>query len=134
MRTSWPGAWWSVGWFVSGVPDVPGGQDRRGELERENAELRRRLARLERVISRNSGMPPSTDDLPGRMPPARPARMGAGIGQRGQRKGTPGSGCRGRRCRMSGWPIVRRGSAWGVAAMWGGRSWWGWQIDIALSK
>jgi transposase len=35
-------------------------------------ELARRVARLERLISRNSGnssFPPSADDLPGRTPP-----------------------------------------------------------------
>ena len=35
-------------------------------------ELEERVARLERLISRNSGnssMPPSSDDLPGRKPP-----------------------------------------------------------------
>ena len=41
------------------------------------AELRERVARLERLVSRNSGnssMPPSTDDLPGKKPPERRAR------------------------------------------------------------
>lgn len=38
-----------------------------GELEAENAELGKRLERLERLVSRNSGnssMPPSADDAP----------------------------------------------------------------------
>jgi hypothetical protein len=38
-------------------------------LKTQNAELAERVARLERLISRNSGnspVPPSTDDLPGR--------------------------------------------------------------------
>ncbi len=38
------------------------------------AELEERIARLERLISRNSGnssMPPSADDLPGKKPPER---------------------------------------------------------------
>ena len=43
-------------------------RDRRvAQLEAENAELARRVARLERLISRNSGnssMPPSADDQP----------------------------------------------------------------------
>jgi transposase len=40
-------------------------------LQAENARLRERLDRLERLLSRNSGnssMPPSMDDLPGRAP------------------------------------------------------------------
>ena len=42
------------------------------ELKAGNGELEERVARLERLISRNSGnssMPPSTDDLPGKKPP-----------------------------------------------------------------
>ena len=45
------------------------------------AELEERVARLERLISRNSGnssMPPSTDDLPGKKPPGRKPRRGGG--------------------------------------------------------
>src|SRR5512142_1801338 len=41
------------------------------------AELEDRVARLERLMSRNSGnssMPPSADDLPGRRPPERRQR------------------------------------------------------------
>ena len=41
--------------------------------------LGERVARLERLISRNSGnssMPPSTDDLPGKKPPERRAAAG----------------------------------------------------------
>ena len=47
------------------------------DLKTRNAELAERVARLERLISRNSGnssMPPSTDDLPGKKPPERTAR------------------------------------------------------------
>jgi uncharacterized coiled-coil protein SlyX len=47
------------------------------QLREQNAELVARVARLERLISRNSGnssMPPSADDLPGRTPPAKPKR------------------------------------------------------------
>ncbi|MGN1286849.1 MAG: aromatic-ring-hydroxylating dioxygenase subunit beta, partial [Bradyrhizobium sp.] len=43
--------------------------------------LEERIARLERLISRNSGnssMPPSADDLPGKKPPERRPRRGAG--------------------------------------------------------
>jgi transposase len=52
----------------------------------------KRIAALERQLGRNSGnssMPPSTDDLPGRTPPARRAGKG---GKRGKRPGAPGSG------------------------------------------
>jgi len=63
-------------------------------LEAENAELVRRVARLERLLSRNSGnssMPPSGDDLPGRkLPQARP-RRGAGTRKPGKQPGAPGS-------------------------------------------
>src|SRR6266511_3858868 len=60
-------------------------------LRAENAELR---VRLERLVSRNSGnssMPPSTDDLPGRTPPAGQPRAGAGgKRKRGKQPGAPG--------------------------------------------
>ena len=65
------------------------------QLEAENAELARRVARLERLISRNSGnssMPPSGDDLPGRTPPGgKPRRSGAGKRKPGKQPGMPGS-------------------------------------------
>ncbi len=58
-------------------------------LREENAELARRVARLERIISRNSGnssMPPSSDDvLPGRQPPDS-GRRGGGAARRGRGK------------------------------------------------
>jgi hypothetical protein len=59
-------------------------------------ELRARVERLERLVSRNSGnssFPPSLDDQPGRRPPARKARARRGDGQRGPGKqpGAPGS-------------------------------------------
>jgi hypothetical protein len=49
------------------------------DLRARNEQLEERIARLERLISRNSGnssMPPSTDDLPGKKPPER--RTGQG--------------------------------------------------------
>jgi hypothetical protein len=60
---------------------VLAGRDGRiAQLEAENADLARRVARLERLISRNSGnssFPPSADDLPGRTPPrGKPPRGG----------------------------------------------------------
>jgi len=57
------------------------------------AALEERVARLERLISRNSGnssMPPSTDDLPGRKPPERRPRRGGGR-KPGKRPGSPGA-------------------------------------------
>lgn len=64
-------------------------------LRAENAELRTRVDRLERLLSRNSGnssMPPSADDLPGRTPPGDPPRRGpAGKRQRGKQPGAPGA-------------------------------------------
>ena len=62
-------------------------------LKTQNAELAERVARLERLISRNSGnssMPPSTDDLPGKKPPEREARRGGGR-KPGKQPGAPGA-------------------------------------------
>ncbi len=64
------------------------------QLEAENAELARRVARLERLISRNSGnssMPPSGDDLPGHTPPRGKPRRGTGKRKPGKQPGAPGS-------------------------------------------
>ncbi len=64
-------------------------------LREENAELARRMARLERIISRDSGnssMPPSSDDvLPGRRVPKR-RRPGGGAARRrrGKQPGAEG--------------------------------------------
>ncbi len=64
-------------------------------LRADNSELRARLDRLERLLSRNSSnssMPPSTDDLPGRTPPAdRPTDNGAVKRGRGKQPGAPGA-------------------------------------------
>jgi transposase len=57
------------------------------ELRAEVAELRRRLGRN----SRNSSMPPSADDLPGRQPPGRERRQGGTGRKRGKQPGTPGA-------------------------------------------
>ena len=62
-------------------------------LKTQNAELAERVARLERLISRNSGnssMPPSTDDLPGKKPPERKAGQGGGR-KPGKQPGAPGA-------------------------------------------
>ena len=62
----------------------------------EVAELRARVARLERALSRNSGnssMPPSGDDQPGRKPPRRERRAAerAAARKRGRQPGAPGT-------------------------------------------
>ena len=61
-------------------------------LRAQNADLRGRLARVERLLSRNSGnssLPPSTDDLPGKtQPKPKPAKK-TGRG-RGKQHGAPG--------------------------------------------
>jgi transposase len=66
------------------------------DLEAQNADLRERVTRLERLISRNSGnssMPPSSDDQPGKAPPAAKPRPGRGGGRRkpGKQPGAPGA-------------------------------------------
>ena len=64
----------------------------------ETAELRARVARLERALSRNSGnssMPPSGDDAPGRKPPRKERRAAQREAERkrkrGKQPGAPGS-------------------------------------------
>ncbi len=57
------------------------------------ADLEKRLARVERLLSRNSGnsgMPPGTDDLPGKTPPAPEPRRGGGR-KPGKQRGAPGA-------------------------------------------
>jgi transposase len=68
------------------------------ERAEETAELRARVARLERALSRNSGnssMPPSGDDLPGRAPPRKQRRAAQRDAEkkrkRGKQPGAPGS-------------------------------------------
>jgi transposase len=65
------------------------------ELEEANKELAAKLARLEHLLSRNSGnssMPPSRDDDPGRSAP-KPKRAGGGGSKksRGKQPGAPGA-------------------------------------------
>jgi hypothetical protein len=63
-------------------------------LRAENAELARRVARLERIVFRNSGnssMPPSRDEvLPGRRAPRRRRHSGAARRSRGKQPGAEG--------------------------------------------
>jgi hypothetical protein len=57
-------------------------------------DLREQVARLERLISRNSGnssMPPGTDDLPGKKPPEGQARRSGGGRKPGKQPGAPGA-------------------------------------------
>ena len=57
------------------------------------ADLEKRLARVERLLSRNSGnsgMPPGTDDLPGKTPPEPEPRRGGGR-RPGKQRGAPGA-------------------------------------------
>ncbi len=61
------------------------------------AELREKMARLERLVSRNSGnssLPPSSDDGPGRTRPSRQQRRAAerSARKRGKQPGAPGAG------------------------------------------
>jgi transposase len=58
------------------------------------ADLQEKVARLERLISRNSGnssMPPSSDDLPGRKSPQRRAGGGGNRRKPGKQPGAPGA-------------------------------------------
>lgn len=66
---------------------------RNSELSAQVAALEERLARLERLVSRNSGnssMPPSADDLPGRKAPGQRKRGGTGK-RPGKQPGAPGA-------------------------------------------
>lgn len=58
------------------------------------ADLQDKVARLERLISRDSGnssMPPSADDLPGHTPPQRKSRGGGSKRKPGRQPGAPGA-------------------------------------------
>jgi transposase len=73
------------------------------ELEQANQLMAVKLARLERLVTRNSGnsgMPPSKDDDPGRKPPRERPGPGDGGGdrRRGKRKGAPGASLAWSRC------------------------------------
>ncbi|MGH3260277.1 MAG: IS66 family transposase [Streptosporangiaceae bacterium] len=64
------------------------------ELRAQNAELAEKMARLERLISRNSGnssMPPSSDDRPGKKPPRPRQRQGGRKRKPGKQPGAPGA-------------------------------------------
>lgn len=64
--------------------------ERTAALEQVNGELAGRVARLEQLLSRNSGdssFPPSVGDQPGRSAPDKPA----GKRKPGRQRGTPGA-------------------------------------------
>ncbi len=64
------------------------------ELMEANEVLAGKLARLEHLLSRNSGnssMPPSKDDDPGRTPPPPKRRAGGAKRSKGKQPGAPGS-------------------------------------------
>ncbi|WP_219420411.1 DUF6444 domain-containing protein [Pseudonocardia nigra] len=65
------------------------------DLVEANERLVAKLARLEHLLSRNSGnssMPPSKDDDPGRTPPEMPKRRAGGTKRRrGKQPGAPGA-------------------------------------------
>jgi transposase len=64
------------------------------DLRTRNGELEGRVARLERLISRNSAnssMPPSADDLPGKKPPQGKPGRGGGKRKPGKQPGAPGA-------------------------------------------
>ena len=64
---------------------------RNAELEARVTDLEERLARLERTVPRNSGMPPSADDLPGKTPPEPKPKRGGGKRGQGKQPGAPGA-------------------------------------------
>jgi len=69
-------------------------ETRNAELTAQVTDLSERLARLERAVSRNSGnsgMPPSADDLPGKVPPAPRPKRGDGKRKQGKQVGAPGA-------------------------------------------
>ena len=64
------------------------------QLAAANEELRAKVAKLEHLLSRNSGnssSPPSKDDLPGKKPPAPKNRRGPSSRAQGKQKGAPGA-------------------------------------------
>ena len=100
------------------------------ELTEANEQLVGRLARLEHLLSRNSGnssMPPSRDDDPGRTPPKRRAvagRSGCGVSNRG-RRGRTWPGCRSPTIGLTGFQkaVASVALGWARAGIWG--SWTG---------
>jgi transposase len=87
MLDGWPGC-------AARDEQIAGMQEREAALTAQVADLQERLARLERLLSRNSGnssMPPSADDLPGKTPPAPKPKRGDGKKRQGKQRGAPGA-------------------------------------------
>src|SRR5690349_20582564 len=64
------------------------------ELQEVNEALAAKLARVEHLLSRNSGnssSPPSRDDDPGKPPAPQKSRRGGSVRSRGKQPGAPGS-------------------------------------------
>jgi transposase len=69
-------------------------ENRNAELSAQVADLAERLEKLERQVSRNSGnsgMPPSADDLPGKVAPEPKPKRGDGKRRQGKQRGAPGA-------------------------------------------
>jgi hypothetical protein len=69
-------------------------ENRNAELTAQVADLTERLEKLERLVSRNSGnsgMPPSADDLPGKVAPEPRPKRGNGKKRQGKQRGAPGA-------------------------------------------
>ncbi len=86
---------------MTGLPPPAGGcagcaarDEAIAELGQAVAELRAEVAGLRRCLGRDSGnssMPPSSDDLPGKVPPERQRRGKGGGRSRGRQPGAPGT-------------------------------------------
>jgi transposase len=98
-----------IGVLESGNADL---ETRNGQLAGRVTELEERLARLERLVSRNSGnsgMPPSSDDQPGKtLPPPKPKR-GNGRRSQGKQRGLPARTWPGARTRTRREPLFPQG-------------------------
>jgi len=98
-------------------------------LRADNEDLRVRLARLERLVSRNSAnssMPPSKDGEPGKTAPDESGKNRGGREgrKRGKQPGASGRTWRGVRTPMAGWIGSPRVAA-SAAPSWAGRLIWG---------
>ena len=99
-------------------------------LRADNEDLRVRLARLERLVSRNSAnssMPPSKDGEPGKTAPDESSKKPGGGGKGASGASSPGRRgrtWRGVRTPMAGWIGSLRVAA-SAAPSWVGRLIWG---------
>jgi hypothetical protein len=77
--------------------EIAGQAERIAALEALIADLREQLSSAVRAGSRNSSMPPSSDDMPGRKPPRKQRRAAERADQkrnRGKQPGSPGAAMR----------------------------------------